>query len=67
MSGALEPRDFTETESIMAACVVVWQVAEVGMVGGGNNAAAGQQTTGKLLFISFIQVTYDCDRDQAVD
>ncbi|MEU8152591.1 hypothetical protein AB0B94_02860 [Micromonospora sp. NPDC048986] len=57
MSRALEPRDLVETESIMVA----------GIGDGGKNAAAGQQTTGRLLFISFIQVTYDCDRDQAVD
>ncbi|MEW2147216.1 hypothetical protein AB0869_30850 [Micromonospora vinacea] len=29
----------------------------VGMVGGGQNAAAGQQTPSILLFISFMQVT----------
>ncbi|NYH44348.1 hypothetical protein HNR22_004075 [Micromonospora jinlongensis] len=32
-----------------------------------KNAAASQQTPATLLFISFILVTYDCGRDQAVD
>ncbi|MCG5467448.1 hypothetical protein LADH09A_001111 [Micromonospora sp. LAH09] len=77
VSEACRHRDFLKPESItvqpVRPCVDgavdsrPGPISRAVMVGDGKNAAAGQQTPGSLLFISFIPVTYDCDRDQAVD